>query len=753
MEIDKIFKIPLSNNVMNLTDQKFLIACTSDEHQHPDFILSECRSDLFAQSQYCRRSAKLCKIDDIAHHNYNNIDLSEYTFGDTNSIHIMIVFIPADIALINPVAIYTLEELAEWLTFADQYQIDIAKAFESREYKLWLHILQAEQRFLWENNKIMVQPIESKDQLKPKFTAITTLASNYPNSRPIPKYPSILVTENGFGSDPSRSKNDLIYEVYVILARTCPQIAEILANLLLFSIEYCGLIAHAPFIKIAGIGKIINEYSIYYAMRVLYLEEVSVYKKRLYFPRVILSGDQVSTLTKLDITIPALNPYLPLAYYPGSNVPDLTLPYFLQGDRGIYSLARFRERFAEYSQGVFKYLDWGDPNNPNTVLCGSAMTACAIINPLERSFQNLNNYFEEYYPSADCVHKQKSETIKINQKSNNAEIAKIYMEDNSDDEDNKTNVSIFEDTSIRRIRDVETTHMVIGRGSRRMQNIRSATANTNQIIIEQGKSEIDANNNSAAEYTDIDIMIATETLQEFDEIVARHFTSIQKGAQDAINTIQNGAKLELVRIETENKHKWRIRGLRREIELFHVGGGIDGITHTISKFHLGCVRAWYDGKDIRCYPSFVCAALTGLNPDMRWTSCNKDLRDIVLKYFQRGFGTIANTDDRRSILQYVGSPANSQQTHYNWPQHPDPPSAQTNGRSWRQHRQMIEYNRTPMYANVKSIFMPSASKCGVHAHTGSALYSQYPNIIIPKFKPTRKTYKTKTPIEQLYRYC
>ena len=146
------------------------------------------------------------------------------------------------------------------------------------------------------------------------------------------------------------------------------------------------------------------------------------------------------------------------------------------------------------------------------------------------------------------------------------------------------------------------------------------------------------NFNKDAKYSDIDIMVES-SLEEFDKIAYNHFICIKK------NTNIN---IEFEKIITPNKHKYKITGLHRDIEIFHV----NNIMSTIYKYHLACVRCVYTKNDLYCLPTFIVSAYTGLNMDIRWVSCNADIKDVILKYYQRGFGTILNFTDKNTIKTY-----------------------------------------------------------------------------------------------------
>lgn len=148
-------------------------------------------------------------------------------------------------------------------------------------------------------------------------------------------------------------------------------------------------------------------------------------------------------------------------------------------------------------------------------------------------------------------------------------------------------------------------------------------------------------------------------LAVFDNVAQQHFDVIKRGAPGRI-----ARKLTFKRVETANKHKFTIRGGPRTIEIYHV----EDIAFTVRKFHVAAVRAWWGPNfnpsriheapeelesSFWCYPSYLMAAYTRISPDIRWTSSNVDVRDVLIKYLLRGFGIILNTNDSETLLRHA----------------------------------------------------------------------------------------------------
>ena len=62
----------------------------------------------------------------------------------------------------------------------------------------------------------------------------------------------------------------------------------------------------------------------------------------------------------------------------------------------------------------------------------------------------------------------------------------------------------------------------------------------------------------------------------------------------------------------------------------------------ISKFHLNCVRGYYDGTTVKLLPSCVSALKTLVNMDFKYFAGKRNPYQIINKYRMRGFGTILN---------------------------------------------------------------------------------------------------------------
>jgi hypothetical protein len=91
--------------------------------------------------------------------------------------------------------------------------------------------------------------------------------------------------------------------------------------------------------------------------------------------------------------------------------------------------------------------------------------------------------------------------------------------------------------------------------------------------------------------------------------------------------------------------------MERKLEIFKVQTPY--FMNTISVFHLPCVRAFYNGQTIYMMPSFIFACMTRMNIDYKYFTSNTHPIEIILKYLQRGFGTILNKVEKAQVVEYI----------------------------------------------------------------------------------------------------
>jgi len=106
----------------------------------------------------------------------------------------------------------------------------------------------------------------------------------------------------------------------------------------------------------------------------------------------------------------------------------------------------------------------------------------------------------------------------------------------------------------------------------------------------------------------------------------------------------------MIRIGESLKFKLQSKYLRVNIEVFRTIY-VDHFA-CVSRFHLPCVRGYYDGNNVYLLPSCITAMMTFTNIDYKYFASIRDPIDILNKYRMRGFGTILNERELKYVTEY-----------------------------------------------------------------------------------------------------
>lgn len=98
------------------------------------------------------------------------------------------------------------------------------------------------------------------------------------------------------------------------------------------------------------------------------------------------------------------------------------------------------------------------------------------------------------------------------------------------------------------------------------------------------------------------------------------------------------------------KFKLNAEKMVRDVEMFMVNDRDP--FNTVARFHMPCVRAYYQNGKFYMLPSFITAMHTGINVDYKYFAGSRDPANICQKYLSRGFGMILNAMEKKGILTY-----------------------------------------------------------------------------------------------------
>lgn len=105
---------------------------------------------------------------------------------------------------------------------------------------------------------------------------------------------------------------------------------------------------------------------------------------------------------------------------------------------------------------------------------------------------------------------------------------------------------------------------------------------------------------------------------------------------------------ETIRFKVSDNPTNTSKVLTRPFEVFRSRDSSDAFS-TVARFHLPCVRGYYDGMNVYMTPSCVMSHLTYMNLDYKYFASSQQPIDIILKYLGRGYGVYLN----QSELKYV----------------------------------------------------------------------------------------------------
>lgn len=546
----------------------------------------------------------------------------------------------------------TIQDFYHFMCMAEMYQFNITNILKNPKLMIWKISMIMDCDKFWKDNEVLLKSTDEKSYLKQNLGFVPNqnpgiynhLSSSY---TPLKKI-KIKCLDKHLYDD--LCSDEIFLNLYKLLERLkMSQFILELSYLILKTFEHCHKILNKDILdivfKIEKNNNFINNFI--YCGRILYLEEKSKYHTTRYDDRHLIDIDVLNMF-------PQNNDFYLYSGYLLANLgikrsvknyaKNLIMPHTFYGQRGFYSLKQAKEHIEIYTYNAFKDLDWN-----KTILNGSLIPACILKNPLIQYFPDFETYIEEYYPSNFTKNIMKiNHGGKEEEKDHNI----IQYESSSDEEDEEDE--------------------------------------------EDGKEEKEENNvNIPIRITsDIDLLIEADDEDEFDCICEKHFQIVKKN--------WNNVNLELKKIITQNKYKYKITGGYRDIDMFwERNNKAPGV---VSKYHLDCVRAFYDGKTIKCLPSIIQPAMLGLNTDIRWVSCNKDIKDVIMKYYVRGFGTLICPDALKSLENYLDN-------HPNWP---DVEKPNTNVSGWRLNQSLRLFESKIFYGKKLNVFNPSYFKCGIY---------------------------------------
>lgn len=397
------------------------------------------------------------------------------------------------------------------------------------------------------------------------------------------------------------------------------------------------------------------------------------------------------------------NPYLPIM------VDDNSLqgvnnfggfPFFCTLNRdfdnqGITNLDGYRKRMNLFISGnsshdIFNNLDW---NTLGIGISGSIMAACLQVrHPLVSLFKgrntfdtDYNRYFNEYYAEADVDVMVKSDhpldfikkaktvfnQVVVNicgYNPTNAEPKHIKMNtirtvflfiNNQFIKDNIETSTMSHEFIISNIKDdsvIELFKPIINKKmdifytnlfkeytTEEINNIK----NCHPELFEYNDTVYQININDNHKPVSDTITPVDITESEFEKIVEDNIDHVAKD----FDKLKEDKIHNDVGINISFKVKISSTHIQRQLELFSIFN--NDFFSLVAKFHMPCVRGYYDGNNVYLTPSCISAHMTYMNLDYKYFAGSKDPIEIIMKYRMRGFGVFLNKNEIDKAINYA----------------------------------------------------------------------------------------------------
>jgi hypothetical protein len=143
-----------------------------------------------------------------------------------------------------------------------------------------------------------------------------------------------------------------------------------------------------------------------------------------------------------------------------------------------------------------------------------------------------------------------------------------------------------------------------------------------------------------------DFEVAEQEFKRSDSDIC-YFINDFRDAESKVPPSQNFLVMKM----SENiKFKIKSPKLPKSIELFRTKHA--DFFSVVARFHLPCVRAYYQGDNVYILPSCLTAMMTGLNIEYKYFAGVRDPIEIINKYVTRGFGVLLNSEEIKYWLTY-----------------------------------------------------------------------------------------------------
>lgn len=142
----------------------------------------------------------------------------------------------------------------------------------------------------------------------------------------------------------------------------------------------------------------------------------------------------------------------------------------------------------------------------------------------------------------------------------------------------------------------------------------------------------------------------TNDSEEKDKSEEKNESEEKDDLEETISTHIKTNELKEIDLVYTYKYKIESAHLNHCFELFPIK--YDEFFSVVSRFHLPCVRGYYNGSNVYMTPSCISAHMTYMNLDYKYITGSKDPLDIINKNRMRGFGTWLNSNEKKFFTKY-----------------------------------------------------------------------------------------------------
>ncbi len=438
--------------------------------------------------------------------------------------------------------------------------------------------------------------------------------------------------------------------------------------------------------------KLVFKYLIGYAWLTLKNEEQHVYHKITDKDRIIFDIETVKLLPKYPFTYDDINQNPYACVLVDTNVLDikkncLSMEMMRDYEKyyGICDLEEFKKRLNIFvnngtnCEGILEYINWDC-----CAISGSAMTACGMkYNPLidiSKTNNDFNvvtdedhaNYFFHYYSNSDIdlICNKKSmydfidvvDTFVVNAKKKYDKITTTNIH---------TASMIISDEFL--LEELTSISLFLNDESINVSFIKSNLNEPNivkyfyQKYYMQWKTE--QKNFLLENNKDITKGLICDYLEpisenEFKLYILTYETDKFEHQDYEKYFYSNSSKTKIISAKLSEHIRFKISNPNfRTFEIFKSKNS--NFFSMISKFHMGFVRALWNGKTLLCLPSYISSMMLQLSIDYRYFASVRDPIEIVNKYRSRGFGIILNGYEKLHMA-YYNSFATKDNCNANW---------------------------------------------------------------------------------------